>query len=48
MFSKELSLVKMRQLEDVEARKRDLEKRECDIEIRERLIEEKRVEYSYK
>ena len=38
----------MRQLEDVEARKRDLEKRECDIEIRERLIEEKRVEYSYK
>lgn len=38
----------MRQVEDVEAKKRDLEKRECDIEIRERLIEEKRVEYSYK
>lgn len=48
VFSKELSLARMRQAEDLATKKRDLEKRESDLEIRERLIEEKRVEYSYK
>jgi len=48
IFSKELSLVKVRQEEDISAKVREMEKRESDLEIRERLIEEKRIEYSYK
>lgn len=48
VFSKELSLVKLRQDEESDVKVKDLEKRECDLEIRERLIEEKRIEYSYK
>ena len=40
--------MKLRQVEELAGKLRDLEKRECDIEIRERLIEEKRIEYSYK
>ena len=48
VFSKELSLVKVRQEEEFRGKLRDLDKRECDLEIRERLIEEKRIEYSFK
>ena len=48
VFSKELSLLKLRQKEENAQKERELEKRECDLEIRERLIEEKRIEYSYK
>ena len=48
LFSKELSLARHKQEEELAAKARDLEKREGDIEIRERLIEEKRIEYSYK
>ena len=34
--------------EDVALKEHELVKRERDLEIRERLIEEKRIEYSYK
>ena len=40
--------MKLRQEEDYAGKSQDLDKRESDLEIRERLIEEKRIEYSYK
>lgn len=44
----ELKLTKQRDREKLVARENDLFKREKDLAIRERLIEEKRVEYSFK
>ena len=48
LLEKELELVQQRQTEDFAVKESSLVKRERDLEIRERLIEEKRIEYSYK
>ena len=48
MLEKELEIVQLKQSEEVSVKESGLLKRERDLEIRERLIEEKRIEYSYK
>jgi hypothetical protein len=48
VLAAELKLTKERDKEKLLARERDLVKREKDLTIRERLIEEKRIEYSFK
>lgn len=48
LFANELKLTKLRDREKLIARENDLIKREQDLTIRERLIEEKRIEYSFK
>ena len=48
LLEKELELVQMKQSEEFTTKESSLQKRENDLVIRERLIEEKRIEYSYK
>ena len=48
VFENELNLKRIKLSEDVALKENELVKRERDLEIRERLIEEKRIEYSYK
>jgi hypothetical protein len=48
VFETELNLKRIKLSEDVSLKENELVKREHDLEIRERLIEEKRIEYSYK
>ena len=48
VFETEMNLKRIKLSEDVSLKENELIKREHDLEIRERLIEEKRIEYSYK
>jgi hypothetical protein len=48
LLENELKLTKQRDKDKLLARENDLVKREKDLSIRERLIEEKRIEYSFK
>ena len=48
MLESELHLKRIRLQEDLALKEGELVRRERDLEIRERLIEEKRIEYSYK
>lgn len=48
LLANELKLAKIKDKEKLIARENDLKRREKDLEIRERLIEEKRIEYSFK
>ena len=48
VFESELNLRRIKLAEDVALKENEMLKRERDLEIRERLIEEKRIEYSYK
>ena len=45
---KELDIYKFRQTADLSAKESQLKSRERELEIRERLIEEQRIEFSYK